>query len=237
MDSLRSLREEDKKKRETNFPDSDFEKSISQPEDDILDDHFLGNLIVNPWNNFLEINFTSLKKYMQIMNRIKYFCTLPNVNMSIEVPDSENVLKCIVQNEKKTVQQPFSLQHIAVAASIPTLINYDIEVLIAVQKIVKNQCFQVRVGPDHRRKCYDFESILRNHLFLKMGEPLLTAEYFEFIKKNPRAFCSFCGFSKHLKETKQVTHSCRLCSFLKHGFINTLPMEKNSHDILCEKLF
>lgn len=79
--------------------------------------------------------------------------------------------------------QPFSLQHLAAAKSVGTLILHDLSELCGIYNMMKDNSLYVRIGSEHSRKQFKFEKIMKHVLYIKIKKPLATAEfYMKFIR-------------------------------------------------------
>lgn len=173
---------------------------MEHPEDDCLDDHHVQNL---------RAKCVGDDRFREIYNLLGAEFKCDETSLIIKTP---NVV----------------LQHISVCASKPTLQRYNYNILHAVWKIVRNMNFQVRVGSDSYRKCFNIENIVKHIAYWKLNKSLCREEYFHFIKINPQPFCPKCGFAR---KTVESWCMCQLCRLLRVGmYYNTKIIELYSHD-------
>lgn len=138
--------------------------------------------------------------------------------------------RSIIKDLTKASFQPFSLQHIAAARSIPTLKHQKAEILIGIYNATKTQNFYVRVGGPTKRKSYLFANIVKHHIYKQMHEPLVDLLYFEHVERSPKPICFKCGLIRKIEDDSiGAPCYCLMCNFLRYVIASTPIIEKPFH--------
>lgn len=124
--------------------------------------------------------------------------------------------------------QPLSLQHLAAAKSVGTLILHNLSELYGIFNIVKDKALYVRVGPEHSRKQFKFKTIIKHLLYLKIKEPLVTEDLYMMFYQNPTPICRQCGFCVEIEKLESFSR-CNFCALLKWAVAPTPMVEKPYH--------
>lgn len=143
--------------------------------------------------------------------------------------------RSIITHQNEQVYQPFSLMHMAAAASTPALMMYTPNSLFNVLNNIKNKSIYVRVGEETKRKHFDFRNILKHILYMKMGKPLFVShEYFENLYENPKPFCTKCGI---IQKIEKSLCECEFCNFSRVAIAFTPSIEIIYHTNECEQIY
>lgn len=77
-----------------------------------------------------------------------------------------------------------------------------------IRTMMKDNSLCVCIGPEHSRKQFNFEKIMKNVLYIKIKKPLATAEFYMKLYQNPAPICKQCSFyvcrSKNCKHFSYV---------------------------------
>lgn len=137
------------------------------------------------------------------------------------------VVKCL--SEEK--YQPFSLKHLAAAASIEKLHSVPLEGLIGIYNTFKNQIIQIRSGVEYGRKIYNFNAVVKNYIYKILNCQLVADMYFEKVSIQPKAFCIKCGLFQRIDSS---VCDCHFSYFLHHVIMSTAAIENyNAHNVNC----
>lgn len=122
--------------------------------------------------------------------------------------------------------EPFKLCNIAAARTINLLKNIEYHELLRIFNSVKNKLIYIRAGQNNERKLYSFSNIVKNFMYKKKIDPLVTLEYFDNVIVNPTPFCIHCGLFKKIEESLCC---CKLCNFLRFACVFTAKIERPYH--------
>lgn len=131
-----------------------------------------------------------------------------------------------IKDMQKAIFNPFSLQHIAAARSIPMLKHYGSSVLIGIYNATKNQDLYIRAGEMMERTHFKFANIVKHHIYKQTYGPLATLQFFENLELNPTPFCIACGL---ILKTYGHHCSCRACRLLREALQFTSFVERPFH--------
>lgn len=179
------------------------------------------------------ILFNILQRRLQDMNSYTWTCSMTQLsfvrlNCYGWIRRGESFFtRSVITDDTKATHDPFSLQHIAAARSIPTLKYCKPNILIGIYNATKSQDLYIRVGDVKTRKNYKFANIVKHHIYdQSYDKSLVSMAYFENLKLKPTPFCVDCGLIRKIEES---LCNCLLCNLAKYALTFTPVVEKPFH--------
>lgn len=204
-------------------------------DDDFLDKHYSLNKKLNMQNEVNKIVLFNILQRQATPSRNEIVCQ--SMNISFNLPkvygwiskETINYMVSEIIDLSQKNHQPFSLQHISAASSIPTLKKCAPQTLLCVYQIAKNLDISIRAGALHTRKCYEYSAIVKNYMYKSINKSLVNEKYFNNFEKNrPVPYCNNCGLQKKLEENECL---CNICNIMRNALMFTSIVEKWCHTI------
>lgn len=224
MESFRERYIQDKKKLKKKW-----KMFYCMPDDDIVNSEFeILNRNADIMSEFENVQLFRSVKQIRSGNHV-ITCKLNKISLSLPEcygwrPKRKTYPTSIVTQTYLKKRQPMALQHLAAVPAVKVLKYQCASILVGVFNAVKGKRFLIRSGSAFARITYDFEHIVKNYIYAKKFDALVSDFYFRDLEEvnsyftggrvevhEPAPFCMECAdIFENVKNSLCQCISCQL---------------------------